>query len=106
MNTIDQIKHKLRTDPDGTIMWMAGGLRPRGACDTEEIVGFQIRVMLEGDDNVYVIVIMPGDDGMYDAWLRRMGSTAMVHMLSRRARDPEDVAVLAKQYLLEYIGMV
>lgn len=48
MTTNDQIKHKLRTDPDGAIMWMAGGLRPKGVCDTEEIAGFQIRLMLEG----------------------------------------------------------
>lgn len=106
MTTIDQTRHKLRTDPDGTIMWMAGGLHPRGVCDTDEIAGLQISMMLEGDDDVYVILILPGDDGMYDAWLRRMGSTNMVHMLSTRARDPEDVAVLAKQSLLDCIGIV
>lgn len=57
--------------------------------------------------HVYVLMILPGDEyGAYDAWLRRMGSNDMVHMLTKRARYPEDVVVAAKESLPDYIGLV
>jgi hypothetical protein len=63
--------------------------------------------MLEGHEDVYILSILPGDEyGQYDAWLRRMGSDDMVHMLSKRARDPEDVVITALGELPEYIGLV
>jgi hypothetical protein len=63
--------------------------------------------MLDGHDDVFILTILPGDEyGRYDAWLRRMGSEDMLHMLSRRARDPEDVVVAAIGELPEYIGLV
>ena len=35
-----------------------------------------------------------------------MGSDDMVHMLTKQARDPEDVVVAALGELPEYIGLV
>jgi hypothetical protein len=56
---------------------------------------------------VYILSILPGDEyGQYDAWLRRMGSDDMVHMLTKKARDPEDVVVAAIGELPEIIGLV
>lgn len=63
--------------------------------------------MQDGYDDVYAITVLPGDEyGMYDAWLRRMGSEEVVHMLSKRARAPEDVVVAALGELPDYIGLV
>ena len=75
--------------------------------ESAEITGIQLSMMLDGHDDVFILTILPGDEyGRYDAWLRRMGSEDMLHMLSRRARDPEDVVVAALGELLEYIGLV
>lgn len=107
MSKIDSTKAKLRSNPDATVMWMDGGCLPHGGYDSEEVSGIQISLMLEGYEDVYIITILPGDgSNTYDAWLRRMGSTDMIHMLSNRARDPEDVAVTAMESLPDYLGVI
>ena len=107
MSKINQTKHRLRTDPDGMLGWMDGGYLPQVHYESAEITGIQLSLMLEGHEDVYILTIMLGDEyGRNDAWLRRMGSDDMVHMLSRRARDPEDVVVAAIGELPEYIGLV
>ena len=107
MSKITDVKHRLRSDPDGMMCWMDGGYLPTAACESVEITGIQINLMLDGYDDVYIITVLPGDEhGHYDAWLRRMGNTDMVHMLTKRARDPEDVVVLAKESLPDYFGII
>lgn len=107
MSKINSIKRRLRNDPDGMLGWMDGGYLPTASYESEEITGIQLSLMLEGYEDVYVLMILPGDEyGAYDAWVRRMGSTDMVHMLNKRARDPEDVVVAAKESLPDYIGIV
>ena len=107
MSKTKNLKHRLRTDPDGVLGWMDGGYLPRISYESAEITGIQLSLMLEGHEDVYILTIMPGDEyGRYDAWLRRMGSEDMVHMLTKRARDPEDVVVAALGELPEYIGLV
>ena len=107
MIKINQTKHRLRSDPDGMLAWMDGGYLPRMSYESAEITGIQLSMMLDGHNDVYILSILPGDEyGQYDAWLRRMGSDDMVHMLSRRARDPEDVVATALGELPEYIGLV
>ena len=107
MSKINQVKHRLRTDPNGILAWMDGGCLPQVAYESAEITGIQLSLMLDGHDDVYILSILPSDKyGQFDAWLRRMGSDDMVHMLSRRARDPEDVVVAALSELPEYIGLV
>ncbi len=107
MKKIDRVKRRLHSDPDAMVAWMDGGYLPIGLYESSEITGIQISLMLEGYDDVYVLSILPGDDyGTYDAWVRRMGSTDMMHMLTKRARDPEDVVVAAKEHLPDYIGLV
>ena len=107
MSKINQTKHRLRTDPDGMLAWMDGGHLPQVLYESTEISGIQLSMMPDGHDDVYILSILPGDEyGAYDAWLRRMGSEDMVHMLSKRARDPEDVVVAALGELPEFIGLV
>ena len=107
MSKMTNLKHRLRTDPDGMLAWMDGGYLPRVSYESAEITGIQLSLMLEGHDDVYVLTILPGDEyGTYDAWLRRMGSEDMVHMLRKHARDPEDVVVAARGELPDYIGLV
>ena len=86
---------------------MDGGYLPQGSYESAEITGIQLSLMLDGHDDVYILSILPGDEyGQFDAWLRRMGSQDMLHMLSRRARDPEDVVVAALGELPDFIGLV
>ena len=107
MSKTKNLKHRLRTDPDGMLGWMDGGYLPHLFYESTEITGIQLSMMLDGHEDVYVLTILPGDEyGMYDAWLRRMGSQDMVHMLTKRARDPEDVVVAALESLPDYIGIV
>ena len=107
MSKTKNLKHRLRTDPDGMLGWMDGGYLPHLFYENTEITGIQLSMMLDGHEDVYVLTILPGDEsGMYDAWLRRMGSQDMVHMLTKRARDPEDVVVAALESLPDYIGIV
>lgn len=107
MSKIDSMKDKLRSDPDAVGMWMDDGSLPHCWYDSEEVSCLRISLMLEGHDDVYIILILPGDESCsYDAWVRRMGSTDMIHMLSRRARDPEDVAVAAMESLPDYLGVI
>ena len=107
MSKTKNLKHRLRTDPDGMLGWMDGGYLPQVSYESTEITGIQLSMMLEGHEDVYVLTILPGDEyRMYDAWLRRMGSEDMVHMLTKRARDPEDVVVAAIGELPEYIGLI
>ena len=107
MSKINQTKRRLRTDPDGMLGWMDGGYLPQVSYESAEITGVQLSMMLEGHDDVYILTVLPGDEyGQYDAWLRRMGSDDMTHMLTKRARDPEDVVVAAIGELPEFIGLV
>ena len=107
MSKQKNLKHRLRSDPDGMLGWMDGGHLPQMSYESTEITGIQLSLMLERHEDVYILTIMPGDEyGHYDAWIRRMGSDDMVHMLSRRARDPEDVVVAALGELPEFIGLV
>lgn len=107
MSKQKNLKHRLRSDPDGMLAWMDGGYLPQVSYESAEISGIQLSLMLEGHEDVLILSILPGDEyGSYDAWLRRMGSEDMVHMLSKRARDPEDVVVAAIGELPEYIGLV
>ena len=107
MSKSSNIKRRLRTDPDGMLGWMDGGYLPQVSYESAEISGIQLSLMLEGHEDVYILSVLPGDEyGHYDAWLRRMGSDDMVHMLARRARDPEDVVVAALGELPEVIGLV
>ncbi len=107
MSKINHIKDRLRTDPDGIFAWLDGGYLPTGAHETTEITGLQRSVMLEGCDDLYFIVILPGDeDGIYDAWMRRAGCTDMVHVVSRRARYPEGVMLAAMENMPDYLGLV
>ena len=107
MSKINQTKRRLHTAPDGMLAWMDGGYLPQVHYESAEITGVQLSMMLDGHDDVYILTILPGDEyGSYDAWLRRMGSEDMVHMLTKRARDPEDVVVAALSELPEFIGLV
>lgn len=107
MSKQKNLRNRLKTDPDGMLGWMDGGHLPRMSYESTEITGIQLSMMLEGHEDVYILTILPGDEyGNYDAWLRRMGSDDMVHVLTKRARDPEDVVVAALGELPEYIGLV
>ena len=107
MSKTKNLKHRLRTDPDGMLGWMDGGQLPHVSYESAEVTGIQLSLMLEGGDDVYILTILPGDEyGAYDAWLRRMGSDDMLHMLTKRARDPEDVVVAALGELPDYIGLI
>ena len=107
MSKQKNLKHRLRSDPDGMLAWMDGGHLPQVFYESTEITGIQLSMMLEGHEDVFILSILPGDEyGRYDAWLRRMGSDDMVHMLTKRARDPEDVVITALGELPEYIGLV
>ena len=107
MSKINQTKHRLHSDPDGMLAWMDGGYLPQISYESAEITGIQLSLMLDGHDDVYILTILPGDEyGQFDAWLLRIGSDDMVHMLTKRARDPEDVVVTALGELPEYIGLV
>ena len=107
MSKSSNIKRRLRTDPDGMLGWMDGGYLPQVAYESAEVTGIQLSIMLDRHEDVYILTILPGDEyGQYDAWLRRMGSEDMVHMLAKRARDPEDVVVAALGELPDFIGLV
>lgn len=107
MSKINNLKRRLKTDPDGMLGWMDGGHLPQMSYESAEIIGIQLSLMLDGHDDLYILSILPGDGyGQFDAWLRRMGSDDMVHMLSRRARDLEDVVVTALGELPDFIGLV
>lgn len=107
MSKQKNLKHRLRSDPDGMLAWMDGGYLPQMSYESTEITGIQLSLMLDGHDDVYILSILPGDEyGYYDAWLRRMGSDDMTHILTKRARDPEDVVVTALSELPEFIGLV
>ena len=107
MSKQKNLKHRLRSDPDGMLAWMDGGHLPHVSYESAEITGIQLSMMLDGHEDVYILSILPGDEyGQFDAWLRRMRSDDMVHMLSRRARDPEDVVVTALGELPDFIGLV
>ena len=107
MSKINVIKRRLRNNPNGSIVWMDGGFLPQGSYETSETTGIQIHLMLRGYDDVYIIEVLPGDEyGAYNAWVRRMNSTDMTHMLTKQARDPEDVVVAALETLPDYIGVV
>lgn len=107
MSKINNLKRRLKADPDGMLGWMDGGQLPRMSYESAEITGVQLSMMLDGQDDVFILSILPGDEyGSYDAWLRRMGSDDMLHMLTKRARDPEDVVVAALESLPDYIGLI
>ena len=102
---VEKLKQKLFEDPDGFVSWPETDL-PWAGYDTGEISGLQITLMLYGCDDVYIILILPGDDGMYDVWLRYMGGHDMVHILSRRAKDPEELVRELWEHFPDYIGVM
>ena len=107
MSKINNLKRRLKADPGGMLAWMDDGYLPLVSYESTEITGIQLSMMLDGHEDVYILSVLPGDEyGQFDAWIRRMGSDDMVHMLSRRARDPEDVVVAAIGELPEFIGLV
>ena len=107
MSKINNLKRRLKADPGVMLAWMDCGHLPQVSYESTEITGIQLSLMLEGHEDVYILSILPGDEyGHYGAWIRRMGSDDMVHMLTKRARDPEDVVVAALGELPEYIGLV
>lgn len=107
MSKINNLKRRLKADPGGMLAWMDDGYLPLVSYESAEITGIQLSMMLDGHEDVYIFSVLPGDEyGQFDAWIRRMGSDDMVHMLSRRARDPEDVVVAAIGELPEFIGLV
>ena len=107
MSKQKNLKQRLRSDPDGMLAWMDGGYLPQMSYESAEITGIQLSLMLDMHEDVYILTILPGDEyGQFDAWLRRMGSQDMLQMLSRRARDPEDVVVAALGELPDFIGLV
>lgn len=107
MSKINNLKRRLKANPDGMLGWMDRGYLPQVSYESTEITGIQLSMMLEGHDDVFILTILPGDEyGSYDAWLRRMGSDDMVHMLTKKARDPEDVVVAALGELPDFIGLV
>ena len=107
MTKRNNLKRRLKADPDGMLAWMDGGHLPTVCYESAEIAGVQLSLMLEGFEDVYILTVLPGDEyGSFDAWLRRMGGTDMVHMLTKRARDPEDVVVAALECLPDYIGIL
>lgn len=106
MTNMERTRNRLKRNPDASIGWMSAGL-PDGSYETCEISGIRLSLVLKWDHEVYLIVILPGDeDGTYDAWLRRMGSTEMVHMLTKKARDPEDAVTAALGEFPNFIGCI
>ena len=107
MSKINNLKCRLKADPGGMLAWMDGGYLPQMSYESAEITGIQLSMMLDRHEDVYILTILPGDEyGQFDAWLRRMGSDDMTHMLTKRARDPEDVVVAALGELPDFIGLV
>ena len=104
MSKIDNIKSRLRTDPDGMFFWNDGGYLPKGMYEKTEITSLQCSIMLEGYDDVLFITILPGDeDGTYDAWLRWAECTDVVRIANRRACDPEDMLLAVMENMPDYI---
>ena len=107
MSKINNIKSRLLSDPDGMFTWFDGGHLPTGVHEKAEITGLQSNIMLDGYEDLYIITVLPGDEyGVYDAWLRRAGSTDMVRIAHRRARGPEDVMITAMQNMPDYMTLV
>lgn len=107
MSKQKNLRNRLKTDPDGMLGWMDAGQLPHVSYESTEITGIQLSMMLDGHDDVFILTILPGDEyGYYDAWLRRMGSDDMIHILNKGARDPEDVVVTALGELPDFIGLV
>lgn len=107
MSQINQIKRKLRTNPDAYALWRSNASLPTGFHDTAEITSTRVHLMLDGGDDIFVITILPGDDyGYFDAYVRRMGSTDTVHIPTLRARDSRDAVTAALEVLPDYIGLV
>ena len=106
MTTLVRTRSRLKRTPDASFGWVGAGL-PDGSYETCEITGIRLSLPLKWDHEVYLIVILPGDeDRTYDAWLRRMGSTEMVHMLTKKARDPEAAVTAALGEFPNFVGFV
>lgn len=98
MSTFEEIKQKLQSDPDSCGVWVGDGWSMAASYDQAEIRGYQLTMMVDDIEDVFVVVILPGDEsGHYDAWVRRMGHTEMVHLYNGQAADLE----LLKAQLLE-----
>ena len=107
MSKISDIKYRLCTDPDTMFCWMDGGYLPVVSYESAEITGIQLSLMLDGHNEIYILAILPGDEyGTYDAWLRRVGGTDMIHVLTKLARDPEDAVLYALENLPDYLDIV
>ena len=59
MSKINNLKRRLRTDPDGMLGWMDGGYLPQVSYESAEITGIQLSLMLEGHEDVYILSILP-----------------------------------------------
>lgn len=62
MSKTKNLKHRLRTDPDGMLGWMDGGYLPQVSYESTEITGIQLSMMLDGHEDVYVLTILPSDE--------------------------------------------
>lgn len=97
-----ELRNKLLNDPDGFVSWGNEEL-PWGGYDTEEITALQMVLMLYGFDDVYVILILPGDDG-YDVWLRYKENDEMVRVC--RGKTVEDAILQLWGEFPYYVGLV
>ena len=61
-------------------------------------------MMVDEIDDVFVVIILPGDEsGHYDAWVRRMSHTDMVHLYHGQAADLEDMKKQLLEKLPDYL---
>lgn len=100
----NNIKTKLRRDPDAYIGWIGGNALPTGGYDTEEFSGLRIKLLLTNSEDVLIITILPGDEkSAYDAYIRKLGSTEMLHLGTFQAKDFGDVLVAVFRHLPDYM---
>ena len=52
MSKINNLKRRLKADPDGMLGWMDGGHLPNVSYESAEITGIQLSLMLEGYEDV------------------------------------------------------
>lgn len=106
MKKQEKLRRRLYGSDGAVVEWPECGNMPTGRYTAEDVPGIQLSVDTEwGDD--YIIVVLPGDaGGTYDAWLRRRGGSELVHLLTRRSRDPEGIVKAAVKLLPEYAGSI
>ena len=106
MKKQEKLRRRLNGADGAVVEWPECGDMPQGRYAAEDVPGIRLSVSTEwGDD--FIIVILPGDaGGTYDAWLHRRGGTELVHLLTRRSRDPEGIVKAAVKLLPEYAGSI